>query len=44
MSACLPRVLLTDDSELANAIMLMLVFWRGGPVILELNLSWSFIL
>lgn len=28
----------------ANAIMPMIIFWRGRPAILELNLSWSFIL
>lgn len=33
-----------DDYEQANIIMLMLIFWRAGPVILELNLTGLFIL
>lgn len=33
-----------DDYEQANTIMLMLIFWRAGPVILELNLTGLFIL
>lgn len=33
-----------DDYEQANAIMLMLIFWRAGSVILELNPTGLFIL
>lgn len=33
-----------DDYEQTNAIMLMLIFWRAGPEILELNLTGLFIL
>lgn len=32
-----------DGYKQANAIMLMIIFWQGGPVILELNLTRLFI-
>lgn len=33
-----------DDYEKANTVMLMLIFWRAGPVLLKLNLTGLFIL